>query len=75
MKVELREIGDAVAVILPKETLGHLGSQVGDSIELTYAAEGKLELSSSHDDVVSRQMVVARDIMKRYHNTLRELAK
>ncbi len=75
MKVELREAGDAIAVILPKETLGHLGSQVGDSIELTYAAGGKIELSSAHDDVVSRQMVVARDIMKRYHNTLRELAK
>lgn len=75
MKVELRDAGDAIAVILPKEILGHLGSQVGDSIELTYAADGRLELSSSQDDVVSRQMVVARDIMKRYHNTLHELAK
>ncbi|MGV3658945.1 MAG: AbrB/MazE/SpoVT family DNA-binding domain-containing protein [Prosthecobacter sp.] len=75
MQAELREIGDAVALILPKEALGHLGSQAGDSIELTYAAGGKLELSSVHDDVVDRQMVIARDIMKRYHNTLRELAK
>lgn len=75
MKVELREMGDAVAVIMPKDTLSHIGSKVGDSVELTYAANGKLELSSSPDDTVSRQMMIARDIMKRYSNTLRELAK
>ena len=46
----------------------------GDTVTLTDAHDGTLRLSASDPEFV-RQMGLAEDIIKRYRNTLRELAK
>jgi len=74
MELKLRKIGNSVGVVLPKEALAHLGATEGDSLELVHGADGKL-LISGRNASVSEQMRIAQDIMQRYRNTLRELAK
>jgi len=34
MKIKIRQIGNSLGVILPKETLGLMGLQKGDSLDL-----------------------------------------
>jgi putative addiction module antidote len=74
LELKLRKIGNSVGVILPKEALVHLNADEGDAVTLTEGADGRLLLSSQKAGV-SEQMRVAQDIMQRYRNTLRELAK
>ncbi|MCA1962763.1 MAG: AbrB family transcriptional regulator [Prosthecobacter sp.] len=74
LELKLRKIGNSVGVILPKEALSHLQADEGDSITVTDAADGRLTLSNQKP-AVSEQLRIAQDIMRRYHNTLRELAK
>ena len=74
LELKLRKIGDSVGVILPKEALAHLNADEGDEVTLTDGADGRL-LLSSHKAAVSEQMRIAQDLMQRYRNTLRELAK
>lgn len=74
LELKLRKVGNSVGVILPKEALAHLRVEEGDSVTVTEAPDGSLRLSP-HKAEVSRQMEVAKDVMKRYRHTLRELAK
>jgi len=74
LQLKLRKIGNSVGVILPKEALAHLKLAEGDSVSLTEGPAGALHLTPAKAEVM-RQMEVAQDIMKRYRNTLRELAK
>jgi hypothetical protein len=43
-------------------------------VSLTNAADGTLRVSPTKPEV-ARQLAVAQDVMHRYRNTLRELAK
>ncbi len=74
LELKLRKIGNSVGVILPKEALTHLKVEEGDSVSVTESPDGSLRLSPSKAEV-TRQMEVVQDLMKRYRNTLRELAK
>ncbi|MCE2692715.1 MAG: AbrB family transcriptional regulator [Verrucomicrobiota bacterium] len=74
LELKLRKIGNSVGVILPKEALSHLQADEGDAVTLTEGTDGRL-LLSSQKTAVSEQMRIAKDIMQRYRNTLRELAK
>jgi len=74
LELKLRRIGNSVGVVLPKEALAFLNAQEGDLLFVTDAADGTLSLSAVNPEV-SRQMAEAQDIMRRYRNTLRELAK
>ena len=74
LELKLRKIGNSVGLVLPKEALAHLHADEGDSLTLTEGADGRLLLSTPKA-AVSEQMRVAQDIMQRYRNTLRELAK
>ena len=74
LEVKLRKVGNSVGLVLPKEALAHLKVEEGDTVSITEAADGSLRLSPTKAEV-SRQMEVVQDIMKRYRNTLRELAK
>ncbi len=74
LELKLRKVGNSVGIILPKEVLAYLKAGEGDTLSLTDASEGSLRLSPSKPDV-TRQMAVAQDLMNRYRNTLRELAK
>ncbi len=74
LKLKLRKIGNSVGLVLPKEALTRLHLTEGDMVTVTDAADGSLRLSPS-DAEFERQMEKAEDIIGRYRNTLRELAK
>lgn len=73
-ELKLRKIGNSIGVILPKEALAHMKVEEGDTIAVSEGPAGTLNLAPAQSEV-ARQMAVAQDIMKRYRNTLRELAK
>ncbi|HUN39624.1 MAG TPA: AbrB/MazE/SpoVT family DNA-binding domain-containing protein [Acetobacteraceae bacterium] len=71
--LKLTQIGNSVGVILPKELLAKLGVGKGDTLFAIEQADGvKLTVA---DPEFAAQMEVAREIMKRRFNALRELAK
>jgi putative addiction module antidote len=72
-ELKLIQIGNSVGVVLPKDVLAALKLDKGDSVFLTQAPDGvRLTLSSPEFEA---QMGVARKIMKKRRNVLRELAK
>jgi putative addiction module antidote len=75
LEIKLRKIGNSVGVVLPKEALAHLNLREGDKVCVTEAADGSLRLAAANNAEFSRQMEVAKDVVQRYRNTLRELAK
>jgi putative addiction module antidote len=71
--VKITAIGNSAGIILPKEVLAQLGVDKGDSLSVVRTPNG-IELSA-YDPTFDDQMKVARDVMARYRNALRELAK
>lgn len=71
--LKLTSIGNSVGVVLPKELLVKLGLQKGDTLFAVEEPDG-LRLTTS-DPEFEAQMQVARRLMKKWRNTLRELAK
>ena len=74
LELKLRKIGNSVGIVLPKEALNKLGVEEGDSVMLTSGNDNSLNLAKPNSSV-SEQLRVAQDLMNRYRNTLRELAK
>ncbi len=73
-ELKLRKIGNSVGVVLPKEILSYLKVEEGDTVCVSEAADGSLRVSPASAEF-TRQMEVAEDVIRRYRNTLRELAK
>jgi putative addiction module antidote len=73
-ELKLRKIGNSVGVVLPEEVLSYLKVEEGDTVCVFEAPDGSLRVSPS-STAFTRQMEVAEDIVRRYPNTLRELAK
>ena len=71
--LKLTQIGNSVGVILPKEVLARLNVEKGDTLYWSGTATG-LTLSSYNPEF-AEQMTLARQIMKKRRNVLRELAK
>lgn len=71
--LKITKIGNSAGVILPKDVLAHLGAQVGDSLSLVTTPTG-IALSAAEPDF-DAQMAVAREVMARRKQALRELAK
>ena len=67
------KIGNSAGLILPKEVLAMLGVELGDQISFTQTPSG-LNLTR-YDPEFSEKVEVAREVMKRRRNALRELAK
>jgi len=74
LELKIRKVGNSVGVILPKQALTHLKVEEGDTVSVTEAADGSLRISQYKPEV-ARQLAVVQDVLKRYRNTLRELAK
>ena len=66
-------VGNSLGVILPREVAVKLGVQKGDTLYTTDLQDG-LKLSV-HDPDIEAQMVVARELMKKWRNVLHQLAK
>lgn len=74
MKTKVRKIGNSLGIVLPKEALQALNVEEGASLYLTKAPKGSLNLIPEKPGF-GEKMKVAEDLMKRYRNALRELAK
>jgi putative addiction module antidote len=71
--LKLTQIGNSTGVVLPKEALEKLRVSKGDVIYLTETPDG-FRLTP-YDSEFERQMTVAKEVMKKRRNVLRELAK
>ena len=74
IELKIRKVGNSLGVVLPKEALAHLQVEEGQSLYLTEAPDGSYRVNSGNPEF-ARQMAVAEDVVRRYRNTLRELAK
>jgi putative addiction module antidote len=77
IELKLRKIGNSVGVVLPKEAMAKLNVTEGDTLCMTDAPDGSLRLTpiTEGHEQFSEQMQAAEDVIRRYRNTLRELAK
>ncbi|HMO46776.1 MAG TPA: AbrB/MazE/SpoVT family DNA-binding domain-containing protein [Rubrivivax sp.] len=71
--LKLTQIGNSVGVILPKEILARLKLEKGDTVFVTEAANGVM--LTPYNPEFEAQMGLARQVMKKRRNVLRELAK
>ena len=77
LELKLRKVGNSMSFVLPKEAMAKLNLQQGDSICLTDEPDGSMRMTSvteGHESFVD-QMNAAEHVIRRYRNTLRELAK
>lgn len=71
--LKLVQIGNSVGVVLPKEVLGRLRIEKGDSVFLTEAANGAF--ITPYDPALEEEMKAGREFMKEYRDTFHALAK
>lgn len=71
--MKVTQIGNSVGVILPKELVAKLGLAKGDTVYAVEQPDG-IRLTTADPDFEA-QMEVARAVMKKWRNVLRELAK
>ena len=73
IKLKVTAIGNSMGIVIPKEALNKMKVSKGDALYLVENSDG-FSLTPYQQDF-KNQVDVAKDIMKRYRNTLRELAK
>ena len=71
--LKVTTVGNSVGVVLPKEALAKLRVKKGDTLYLTESPDGFR--ITAYDPEFNKQMDIARDVMVRYKDALRELAK
>jgi putative addiction module antidote len=74
IELRLRKIRNSVGVVLPKEVFARLKVDEADSVCPADAPDGGLRLAAANSEF-ARQMEAVQDVVSRYRNTLRELAK
>jgi putative addiction module antidote len=72
LELKLRKVSNSVGLVLPKQALAHLKVGEGDTVVVTKTTGG-LHITANPE--ASKQMAVFKNLMHRYQNTLRELAK
>jgi putative addiction module antidote len=74
IETRVRKIGNSLGIVLSKEALQALKVGEGDRIFLTEAPECSLRMTAERPGF-EEKMRVAEDLMNRYRNAFRELAK
>lgn len=74
IKTKVRKIGNSLGIVLPKEAIQVLKVEEGETLYLTEAPECALRVSPDTPGF-EKKMQIANELMKRYRNALRELAK
>jgi len=74
VELKVRKFGNSLGVVLPKDVINRLHTGDGEKLFLIEAAEGDYRLTP-YDPAFERQMEKVEEIMSRYRNTLRALAK
>ncbi len=71
---KVRRIGNSLGIVLPKEALQALHVKEGADLYLTEAPESTLRLTAERAGFPEKA-ALAEDLMQRYRNALRKLAK
>jgi putative addiction module antidote len=71
--LKVTRVGNSLGVILPKDAAAQLNVEAGDQLYLTPSPDGYR--ISPYNPEFEEQMTVAKDVMKRDRDILRELAK
>ncbi|MEP9379692.1 AbrB/MazE/SpoVT family DNA-binding domain-containing protein [Aquabacter sp. CN5-332] len=71
--LKLTKVGNSVGAVIPKEVLQRLKVEQGDTVYLTETPDGYR--LTPYTPEFEAQMEIARGIMKKRRNALRELAK
>jgi putative addiction module antidote len=74
VELKVRKFGNSLGVVLPKEVINRLQTSNGERLFLIESADGDYRLTP-YDPAFEKQMEKVEDIMSRYRNTLRALAK
>lgn len=74
MKTKVRKIGNSLGIVLPKEALEAMHIEEGSALYITRGPNDSVHLTPGEPGF-EEVMKVAGNIMKRYRNALRELAK
>jgi putative addiction module antidote len=73
MTLTVSAVGNSLGLLLPKEAAQRLEVQKGDKLFLTKSADGYR--ITVYDPEFAEQIEVARKVMKKRRNALRQLAK
>ena len=74
LHLKIRQVGNALGIVLPREALTRLKVQDGDTVVLIETPDGGYKLTP-YDPDFEKKMQKAEEIMHRYRNTLRALAE
>lgn len=74
VELKVRKFGNSLGVVLPKEVINRLQTGDGEKLFLIEAADGDYRLTT-YDPLFEKKMQKADEIMHRYRNALRALAK
>jgi antitoxin component of MazEF toxin-antitoxin module len=74
VELKIQKIGDGFGLMLPNEVLAHLNLSDGESVVLVEAPERRYMMTTS-DSTHALIMGKAAELMDRYDQTLRDLAK
>jgi putative addiction module antidote len=74
VELKVRKFGNSLGVVLPKDVINRLQTGDGEKLFLIEAAEGDYRLTP-YDPDFEKAMAKTEDIMSRYRNALRALAK
>lgn len=74
LNLKVRKVGNSLGITLPKEALKRLHLKDGDKIFLVEAPDGSYRITP-YDPEFEKQMMLAKEGMSRYRNTLRALAE
>jgi len=74
VQLKVRKFGNSLGIVLPKEVIQRLRTGDGEQLFLIESSEGEYRLTP-YDPGFEKKMKKADEIMTRYRNTLRALAK
>ena len=73
LKVKVTTVGSSTGIVLPKEALNRMKAKKGDVLYLVETPDG-YELTP-YDKKFGEQLEATENVMGRYRNALKELAK
>ena len=74
LDLKVRKVGNSLGVVLPREATNRMKVRDGDTLFLTETPDGGYRITP-YDPDFENKIKKVEDIMSRYRNTLRALAK
>lgn len=74
LDLKVRKVGNSLGVVLPREAASRMNVRDGDTLFLTETPDGGYRITP-YDPDFDVKIKKVEDIMRRYRNTLRALAK